>query len=125
MSERETPWDKGSFLMGVNQNASYARNVAKSRGACPFGGGIAAAIRVFSPAERCESGGIGRVRNPLSPPSENKRVWERAKTAKLPGEVSEWLKEHGWKPCKHESASRVRIPLSPPVRRATLDSVGM
>src|SRR5882762_7394433 len=34
---------------------------------------------------------------------------------KLPGEVSEWLKEHGWKPCKHESASRVRIPLSPPV----------
>ena len=38
---------------------------------------------------------------------------ERA-TKKLPGEVSEWLKEHGWKPCKHESASRVRIPLSPP-----------
>src|SRR6185295_10457041 len=29
--------------------------------------------------------------------------------------MSEWLKEHGWKPCKHESASRVRIPLSPPV----------
>src|SRR6185503_4893842 len=55
------------------------------------------------------------VRIPLSPPSENKRVWERAKTAKLPGEMSEWLKEHGWKPCKHESASRVRIPLSPPV----------
>src|SRR6266446_4945125 len=38
-----------------------------------------------------------------------------ARTSKLPGEVSEWLKEHGWKPCKHESASRVRIPLSPPV----------
>jgi hypothetical protein len=34
---------------------------------------------------------------------------------KLPGEMSEWLKEHGWKPCKHESASWVRIPLSPPV----------
>ena len=33
---------------------------------------------------------------------------------KLPGEMSEWLKEHGWKPCKHESASWVRIPLSPP-----------
>ena len=29
--------------------------------------------------------------------------------------MSEWLKEHGWKPCKHESASWVRIPLSPPV----------
>ena len=37
---------------------------------------------------------------------------------KLPGEMSEWLKEHGWKPCKHESASRVRIPLSPPVSRS-------
>jgi hypothetical protein len=33
---------------------------------------------------------------------------------KLPGEMSEWLKEHGWKPCNHASGSRVRIPLSPP-----------
>src|SRR5882762_4641356 len=38
-----------------------------------------------------------------------------ARVSKLPGEMSEWLKEHGWKPCKHESASWVRIPLSPPV----------
>ena len=38
-----------------------------------------------------------------------------ARISKLPGEMSEWLKEHGWKPCKHESASWVRIPLSPPV----------
>jgi hypothetical protein len=38
-----------------------------------------------------------------------------ARAPKLPGEMSEWLKEHGWKPCKHESASWVRIPLSPPV----------
>src|SRR5207244_2289373 len=29
--------------------------------------------------------------------------------------MSEWLKEHAWKACKHESASWVRIPLSPPV----------
>ena len=32
----------------------------------------------------------------------------------LPGEVSEWLKEHAWKVCIRETVSRVRIPLSPP-----------
>lgn len=30
------------------------------------------------------------------------------------GEMSEWLKEHAWKACMCESASGVRIPLSPP-----------
>jgi hypothetical protein len=30
------------------------------------------------------------------------------------GEMSEWLKEHAWKACVRETASRVRIPLSPP-----------
>src|SRR5690606_22955622 len=33
----------------------------------------------------------------------------------VPGEVSEWLKEHAWKVCKRlNRASGVRIPLSPP-----------
>ena len=37
---------------------------------------------------------------------------------KVCGEVSEWLKEHAWKVCKRlNTASRVRIPLSPPVLR--------
>ncbi len=30
------------------------------------------------------------------------------------GEMSEWLKEHAWKACMWETASGVRIPLSPP-----------
>ena len=33
------------------------------------------------------------------------------------GEVSEWLKEHAWKACKSATASRVRIPPSPPSSR--------
>ena len=53
--------------------------------------------------------------NPSLSAIQSKIAWLRAREPKeLPGEVSEWLKEHGWKPCKHESASRVRIPLSPP-----------
>lgn len=31
------------------------------------------------------------------------------------GEMSEWLKEHAWKACMWETASGVRIPLSPPL----------
>ena len=53
--------------------------------------------------------------NPSLSAIQRKGALGSARTSKLPGEVSEWLKEHGWKPCKHESASRVRIPLSPPV----------
>ena len=30
--------------------------------------------------------------------------------------MSEWLKEHAWKACMCESASGVRIPLSPPFK---------
>ena len=32
------------------------------------------------------------------------------------GEVAEWFKAHAWKVCRGESLSRVRIPLSPPLR---------
>ncbi len=33
----------------------------------------------------------------------------------LPGEMSEWLKEHAWKACVGETLPWVRIPLSPPI----------
>ena len=31
--------------------------------------------------------------------------------------MSEWFKEHAWKACIGESLSRVRIPLSPPIKK--------
>ena len=45
-------------------------------------------------------------------------LWSSQRPARMggSGEVSEWLKEHAWKVCKRlNSASGVRIPLSPPV----------
>ncbi len=65
--------------------------------------------------ERCRSGRSGRSRKPLtlhgvqgfeSLPLRHDR--------KLPGEVSEWPKEHAWKACVGVTPPRVRIPPSPP-----------
>src|SRR5262249_14540980 len=32
------------------------------------------------------------------------------------GEMAEWLKAHAWKACRGETPSRVRIPVSPPLK---------
>ena len=43
------------------------------------------------------------------------RVEFESNELKIPGEVSEWLKEHAWKVCIGEILSRVRIPPSPQI----------
>ena len=36
----------------------------------------------------------------------------------LKGEVAEWFKAHAWKACIEETLSWVRIPFSPPLKKA-------
>src|SRR4051812_42844358 len=45
--------------------------------------------------------------------------WTIRNSLILNGEMSEWLKEHAWKACVGETLPWVRIPLSPPILRAT------
>src|SRR6267142_3754484 len=59
--------DKGSFLSDWKSSAGYSLSTPKSRLSIDFRSGNAARDRVFSSAERCESGSIGRSRKPLYP----------------------------------------------------------